>query len=206
MKYFFEGDLGQVHPLPFLNQLTLRGGSAAAPTKAAPVSPMSARQIAFQVPFGAVLPPASSAMLCDDGRDHGLDHVAGRRAGGHRRLLRPAESPRTRPPRRCSGRSCCAGARRSARSRAGCTARARRPPRRRPGRPAASSTAGTAPSWSFTGSPRSLSWVANSVRRPDLGGAALVIHLMSRLRNSVRSRLLLSPTPPGPGGRCRARW
>ena len=51
--------------MPFLNQLTLRGGICGMATKAAPVSPMSARQIAFQVPLAvAGCPAISLAMLC----------------------------------------------------------------------------------------------------------------------------------------------
>ena len=51
MKYFSNATLAKCTHLPFLNQLTLRGGICGRATKAAPVSPMSARQIAFQVPW-----------------------------------------------------------------------------------------------------------------------------------------------------------
>src|SRR3569833_3293458 len=63
-EIFLEGHLGEVHHLPFLNQLTLRGGICGRPTKAAPVSPMSARQIAFHVALAsAALPLMSAAMF-----------------------------------------------------------------------------------------------------------------------------------------------
>ena len=49
--YFSNAILARCTHLAFLNQFTLRGGICGSATKAAPVSPMSARQIAFQVPL-----------------------------------------------------------------------------------------------------------------------------------------------------------
>ena len=52
-------------PLPFFAQVTLRGGISGSATNAAPVSPKSARQIAFHVACArsAGLPLNSDAML-----------------------------------------------------------------------------------------------------------------------------------------------
>ncbi len=89
MKYFSKAILARCTHLPFLNQFTLRGGICGSATKAAPVSPMSARQMAFQVALAvAVRPLKLVGDVVHDRRDHGLDHVAGLRgAGGHRRDL-----------------------------------------------------------------------------------------------------------------------
>lgn len=65
MKYFSKPILARWTHLPFLNQFTLRGGICGSATKAAPVSPMSARQMAFQVAWVSGFSPFSSAsMLC----------------------------------------------------------------------------------------------------------------------------------------------
>ncbi|EWS64803.1 hypothetical protein Y695_01956 [Hydrogenophaga sp. T4] len=65
MKYFSNATLARCTHLPSLNQLTLRGGICGSATKAAPVSPKSARQTVFQVAWCVgSLPSSSSRMLC----------------------------------------------------------------------------------------------------------------------------------------------
>src|ERR1019366_3666885 len=61
MKYFSKATFAQCTQRPFLNQLTLRGGSCGMATNAAPELPMSARQMAFQVPLAVAGLPAISA-------------------------------------------------------------------------------------------------------------------------------------------------
>ena len=60
-KYFSKPIFATCTHFPFLNQLTLRGGICGSATKAAPVSPKSARQIAFHVPTFSGSAPSSSA-------------------------------------------------------------------------------------------------------------------------------------------------
>src|SRR5512137_2047114 len=65
MKYFSKAILARCTHLPFLNQLTLRGGICGSATNAMPVSPRSARHTAFHVALCvAGLPSIASRMLC----------------------------------------------------------------------------------------------------------------------------------------------
>src|SRR5690606_21583032 len=64
-KYFSNATLARCTHLPARLQVTLRGGICGSATKAMPVSPMSARQMAFQVACAVAGSPASSArMFC----------------------------------------------------------------------------------------------------------------------------------------------
>src|SRR3990167_8862179 len=72
MKYFSNAILARCTHLPFLNQLTLRGGICGSATKAAPVSHMSARQMAFHVAVAvAGVPAICAAILCTNGQNTG---------------------------------------------------------------------------------------------------------------------------------------
>src|SRR6266581_457932 len=65
MKYFSKATLARWTHLPSENQFTLRGGICGRATKAAPVSPKSARQTAFQVARSSGSRPSSwLRMLC----------------------------------------------------------------------------------------------------------------------------------------------
>ena len=57
-KYFSKATLAMCTHPPLRAQVTLRGGICGKATKATPVSPMSARQIAFQVASAAAGAPA----------------------------------------------------------------------------------------------------------------------------------------------------
>src|SRR3989344_4318915 len=64
-KYFSKAIFPRCTHLPFLNQLTLRGGICGKATNAAPVSPMSARQMAFHVAVAVAGWPAMlAAIVC----------------------------------------------------------------------------------------------------------------------------------------------
>src|SRR5690606_10112751 len=63
-KYFSNAIFARCTHLPFFDHVTLRGGICGMATNAIPVSPMSARQIAFQVAVAVgCSPPSSAAML-----------------------------------------------------------------------------------------------------------------------------------------------
>jgi len=64
-KYLSNAIFARCTHLPFLNQVRLRGGICGIATNAAPVSPISARQTAFQVPVSeGALPLISLLILC----------------------------------------------------------------------------------------------------------------------------------------------
>ena len=63
MKYFSNAIFAKCTHLPFLDHVTLRGGICGSATKAAPVSPKSARQTAFQVASAIAGLPAISATI-----------------------------------------------------------------------------------------------------------------------------------------------
>src|SRR5690606_20761522 len=62
-KYFSKATLATCTQRPTLAQVTLRGGICGSATKATPVSPMSARQIAFQLASTVPGLPAMSAWM-----------------------------------------------------------------------------------------------------------------------------------------------
>src|SRR5690606_17017922 len=62
-KYFSKAILAKCTHLPFLNQVTLRGGICGTATKAAPVSPKSARQNAFHDARAVASVPSISALM-----------------------------------------------------------------------------------------------------------------------------------------------
>ena len=128
----FEADLGQVHPLADPGPGDVARRICGSATKAAPVSPMSARQTAFHVPGDPAPRPAARPDVADDGGDHRLDHETGLGALVGTRVASTGGIATHTPAEKIFRNRGCAGVCPRSRSRAGCTGPRPPPPPPRP--------------------------------------------------------------------------